>query len=119
MITQASTFIATILAVAQVGASIVLVDCEPDTALMDVSKLEAAITDKTKAIMPVHLYGQACDMDAINEIAEKRGLVVIEDAAQAAGTTYKVCVTCSCGGAVSRAHVANRRTGTPHSHVTR
>jgi len=66
----------------------VLVDIEPDYFTMDPSKVEAAITPKTKAIMPVHLYGQPADMDPIAEIARRRGLVVIEDAAQAHGSEY-------------------------------
>lgn len=72
-----------------VGATPVLVDVNEDTFCMDVSKLEQAITSKTKAIIPVHLYGQAADIDEINEIAKKHSLIVIEDACQAIAAEYK------------------------------
>lgn len=83
------TFIATWLAVSNCGAKPVPVASNAQTYNIDVSKIESAITDKTKAIMPVHLYGQPADMDAINLIAKKYNLYVIEDAAQAHGATYK------------------------------
>ncbi len=89
VITTSHTYIATALAISQCGARPVLVDCEPDYMLIDVSKIEAAITPKTKAILPVHLYGQAADMDPIMEIAKRHKLVVVEDACQAHGATYK------------------------------
>lgn len=89
VITVANTFIATAVAVSGVGATPVLVDIDPETYNIDVSKIEAAITDKTKAIMPVHLYGQPADMDPILAIAKEHDLVVIEDACQAHGATYK------------------------------
>lgn len=89
VISAAHTFIATTLAITECGATPVLVDCEPDYYLIDVSKIEAAITPKTKAILPVHLYGQCADMDAILAIARKHNLVVIEDACQAHGARYK------------------------------
>lgn len=88
VITVSNTFIATVEAISAVGASPVLIDHEPSTYLMDVSKLEEAITPRTKAIIPVHLYGLMCDMDAISEIARRHGLAVIEDACQAIGATY-------------------------------
>ncbi|MCK4538561.1 MAG: DegT/DnrJ/EryC1/StrS family aminotransferase [Candidatus Krumholzibacteria bacterium] len=89
VITVANTFIATVEAIGMIGVKPVLIDVLEDTALMDPSKLEAAITDKTKAIIPVHLFGQPCDMDSIMEIAEKHGLKVIEDSCQAHGARYK------------------------------
>lgn len=89
VITVANTYIATTLAISHCGAQPVLVDCDPVSYNIDVSQIEAAITPVTKAILPVHLYGQAADMDSVQEIADKHGLVVIEDAAQAHGATYK------------------------------
>lgn len=89
VITTAHTFIATVLAIAEAGATPVLVDCDPECGLIDVSKIEAALTPRTKAILPVHLYGQAADMDPIREIARAHNLVVVEDACQAHGALYK------------------------------
>lgn len=81
VITTPMTFIATPNAVLHAGAKPVFVDVEPKTGNLDASRIEAAITPKTKAILPVHLYGQMCDMKAIRRIADKHGLKVIEDAA--------------------------------------
>ena len=89
VIVPSNTYIATALAVTYVGAKVVFVEPDIRTYNIDPSLIEAAITDKTKAIMPVHLYGQPCDMDPIMEIAGKHGLRVIEDCAQAHGATYK------------------------------
>ncbi|MBN2185748.1 MAG: DegT/DnrJ/EryC1/StrS family aminotransferase [Candidatus Krumholzibacteriota bacterium] len=89
VITVANTFIATVEAIAITGARPVLVDVFEDTALMDYTQLENAITENTKAIIPVHLFGQCCDMDPIMEIAKKHGLKVIEDSCQAHGAYYK------------------------------
>ena len=89
VITAANTFIASTLAISNAGATPVLVDCDPETYNIDVTKIEAAITSRTKAIMPVHLYGQTADMDAIRSIARDHGLYVFEDAAQASGARYK------------------------------
>ena len=89
IIVPANTFIASFLAISQSGCTPVPVDACIHTMNMDVSKIESAITSRTKAIMPVHLYGQPCDMAPILEIAEKYHLKVIEDAAQAHGATYK------------------------------
>lgn len=89
VITVANTFFATAEAIVHVGATPVLIDCMPDDALMDVSKIEAAITDKTKAIIPVHLYGQCADMERILSVARARKVLVFEDACQAHGATYK------------------------------
>lgn len=89
VITAANTFIATVLAIAYVGAQPVLVDVDPRTYTLDPLRLASAITPQTKAIIPVHLYGQPADMDPIMEIARQHGLIVIEDACQAHGARYK------------------------------
>ncbi|PKQ37435.1 MAG: transcriptional regulator [Actinobacteria bacterium HGW-Actinobacteria-1] len=89
VITTPFTFFATVEAIVHLGAKPVFVDIEPGTYNMDVTALEAAITDRTKAIMPVHIFGQCVDMDVVNEIAGRHGLKVIEDACQAIGATYK------------------------------
>lgn len=89
VITVAFTFVATTEAIGIVGAKPVFVDINPDTFNIDVEKIENAITPKTKAILPVHLYGQPCDMDAIMDIAKRHNLYVIEDACQAIGAKYK------------------------------
>lgn len=89
VITAANTFIATTFAISYTGATPVLVDIDRKTQLIDVSLLEQAITPRTKAIIPVHLFGQCADMDPILEIARRRGLIVIEDACQAHGARYK------------------------------
>lgn len=89
VIVPSHTFAATILAVSHAGAKPVLVDSDPETCNIDPEKIEAAITDRTKVIMPVHLYGQACEMDSIMRIAGKHSLKVVEDCAQAHGATYK------------------------------
>lgn len=88
VITTPFTFVATAEAITLVNATPVFVDIEPDTLNIDVSKIEAAITDKTKAIMPVHLFGHAVDMDALLAIAKKHNLKVIEDTAQAFGGAF-------------------------------
>jgi len=89
VIVPANTFIATFLAISYAGATPVPVEPDPTTFNMDISAIEKAITSKTKAIMPVHLYGQPADMDPINKIAANHDLIVIEDAAQAHGASYK------------------------------
>lgn len=89
VIVPSNTYIATALAVTYVGAKPVFVEPDIRTFNIDPNRIEAAITGKTKAIMPVHLYGQACDMDPIMEIAQKYSLYVVEDCAQAHGATYK------------------------------
>lgn len=89
VITVSHTFIATAEAILLAGARPVFVDIEPETCLMDVSQVEGRITERTRAILPVHLYGQCVDMDPLLEIARRHGLVVIEDACQAHGATYK------------------------------
>jgi dTDP-4-amino-4,6-dideoxygalactose transaminase len=89
VITVSHTFVATAAAVRHAGARPVFVDIDPKTCLIDTAKIEAAITGRTRAIMPVHLYGRCADMDAITEIARRHGLTVVEDAAQAHGAEYK------------------------------
>lgn len=88
VLVPSNTYIASIIAVSKAGLIPIL--CEPkiDTYLMDAELLEAKITTKTKAILPVHLYGQLCDMDAINAVAQKHNLKVIEDSAQSHGAVY-------------------------------
>jgi dTDP-4-amino-4,6-dideoxygalactose transaminase len=89
VVTVPFTFVATVAAICYTGAKPVFVDIARDSFTMDVHRIEAAITDRTKAILPVHLYGQPADMDPILEIAGRRNLLVIEDAAQAHGAEYK------------------------------
>jgi len=89
LITAANTFIATAEGIGLAGATPVFVDCDPVSYNLDPARIEEAITPRTKAIVPVHLYGQPADMDPIMAVARKHGLKVIEDAAQAHGATYK------------------------------
>ncbi len=89
VITVPFTFVASVAAIIYTGARPVLIDIDPSSFNIDPAAIEAAITPRTKAIMPVHLYGQPADMDPITEIAQGHGLVVIEDAAQAHGAKYK------------------------------
>lgn len=101
VITVPNSFVATGESIVMSGAEIVFTDIDPDTYSMDPNRLEAVITKKTKAIMPVHLYGQMADMDSIIEIAEKYDLAIIEDAAQAHGAEYNgkragEMTTCAC-----------------------
>ena len=95
VITVPYTWISTAEVISLLGAKPVFVDIRQDTWNMDEAQLEAAITDKTKAIMPVSIYGQCPDMDAINEVAKKYNLPVIEDAAQSFGATYKGKKSCN------------------------
>jgi dTDP-4-amino-4,6-dideoxygalactose transaminase len=89
VITVPHTFIATVSAIRYTGATPVLVDVEPKTLTIDPSQIEAAITPRTRAVIPVHLYGHPAEMDTILEIARRHDLKVIEDCAQAHGATYK------------------------------
>lgn len=89
VITVANTFIATALAISYTGATPVLVDIDPLTYSLNLAEVEAKISPRTKAIMPVHLYGQPVDMDALMAIAQRHNLLVIEDACQAHGARYK------------------------------
>lgn len=89
VITAANTFVATVLAIVHAGATPVLVDAEEQTANLDLEQVEAAVTARTRAILPVHLYGQPAEMQPLTRLAKERGLVLIEDAAQAHGATYR------------------------------
>jgi len=88
VIVPANTFIATSEAVSATGATPVFVDVEPDTALIDCDAMNAAIGPRTAAVIPVHLYGRACDMTKIVELAKRHGIAVVEDAAQAHGARW-------------------------------
>src|SRR5206468_860810 len=103
VIVPANTYIASALAVSGAGARPVLVDCRDDTYEIDVESITRAITPRTKAIMPVHLYGQAADMDALLDVAKAYSLEVIEDAAQAHGTRFdgRLCGTMGRAGCFS------------------
>ncbi|MFC1830689.1 DegT/DnrJ/EryC1/StrS family aminotransferase [Thermodesulfobacteriota bacterium] len=89
VITTSNTFIASALSISILGAKPVFVDIDPDTYNIDVNKIEEAITEKTKALLPIHLYGQPADMDPINEIAGRHNLAVVEDSCQSHGASYK------------------------------
>ena len=95
VITTPFTFAASGEVIALLGAKPVFVDIEPDTCNIDATLIEARITPRTRAIMPVSLYGQVCDMDAINVIASRHGLAVIEDAAQSFGASYRGGKSCN------------------------
>ncbi|MDP1722546.1 MAG: DegT/DnrJ/EryC1/StrS family aminotransferase [Candidatus Gottesmanbacteria bacterium] len=102
VITAANTAIPTVAAIMAVGAVPKLVDVLPDSLLMDPAKLQGAITKRTRAIIPVHLYGQSCDMDTIMKIATSKKVFVIEDCAQATGAEYKSKVSAKGGPAYGR-----------------
>ncbi|MCJ8345816.1 DegT/DnrJ/EryC1/StrS family aminotransferase [bacterium] len=95
IITTPFTFIATVEVIVRLGATPVFVDIDEDSYNLDSKKIEDKITNKTKVIIPVSLFGSPCDMDAINALAQKYGLVVIEDAAQSFGATYKDHYSCN------------------------
>jgi dTDP-4-amino-4,6-dideoxygalactose transaminase len=111
VITAANTFIASALAISSVGAKPVLVDIDPNTYTMDPSAFRAAITSRTAAVMPVHLYGSPADMDPIVEIARARGLVVIEDACQAHGARYRGARTGTLGDAAAFSFYPSKNLG--------
>jgi dTDP-4-amino-4,6-dideoxygalactose transaminase len=89
VIVPANTFVATVMPVLHVGATPVLVDCEPSTAGVDMDAVAPALTDRTKVIIAVHLFGRPADMDRVLEVADERGVDVIEDACQAHGARYR------------------------------
>lgn len=97
VVTQANTFIATVAAILYTGAKPVLVDVAPPSYTIDVDQVAKVITPHTKAIVPVHLYGQPCDLQSIRDLANRRGIPVIEDASQAHGATY-FGLPIGCGG---------------------
>lgn len=102
------TMIATAFAVCYAGATPVFVDADPETWNIDVSKIEEKISPRTKAIIPVHLFGLMCDMDVIGTIAQKHGLYVLEDAAEAHGAEYKGRRAGSCSDLASFSFFANK-----------
>ncbi len=112
VITVANTFFATAEAVWIAGAKPVFVEIEPDTCNIDATKIEAAITDKTRAIVPVHLYGQLANMTAIAEIAKRHDLLVIEDCAQAIGATGDGFAIGELSDAVCVSFIAQKNLGT-------
>ena len=111
MIVPSNTYIATWLAVSYAGATPVPVEPDPRTFNLDPDRIEAAITPRTKAIMPVHLYGQPADMDPIMGIARQHGLKVIEDNAQAQGARYKGRRTGSLGDAAGNSFYPGKNLG--------
>lgn len=102
------TMIATAFAVCYTGATPVFVDADPETWNIDVNKIEEKITSRTKAIIPVHIFGLMCDMDAINDIAQRHGLYVLEDAAEAHGAEYKGHRAGSCSNLAAFSFFANK-----------
>ena len=111
VIVPSNTYIATWLAVSHAGATPIPVEPDPRTYNIDPSRIEAAITPRTRAIMPVHLYGQPADMDPIMEIAERHGLKVLEDCAQAQGARYKGRRTGSLGHAAGHSFYPTKNLG--------
>lgn len=111
VIVPSNTFIATWLAVSRCGATPVPVEPDPATYNIDPRAIEDVITEKTAAIVPVHLYGQPADMDAINQIAERHGLVVVEDAAQSQGARYRGRPTGSLGNAAATSFYPGKNLG--------
>lgn len=112
VITVPNSFIATVESIMYTGATPVLVDVDPGTFCLDPARFEAAITPRTKAVIPVHLYGQPCDMDAISAIAARHGIAVIEDACQAHGATLAGRRTGSLGTAGAFSFYPTKNLGT-------
>ncbi len=111
VVVPSNTYIATWLAISHAGATPVPVEPDARTYNLDPHRIEAAITSRTKAIMPVHLYGQPADMDPVMEIANKHGLKVLEDVAQAQGAAYKGCRTGSLGHAAGHSFYPTKNLG--------
>ncbi len=111
VITVPNTFVATAEAIAMAGAKPVLVDVREDNGLIDVEKVRSAVTPRTKAIIPVHLFGQPCDMGRLMEIAKELKLVVIEDSCQAHGATYQGRKTGSLGHAAAFSFYPSKNLG--------
>jgi dTDP-4-amino-4,6-dideoxygalactose transaminase len=111
VITAANTFIATVIAISSTGATPVLVDIDPRTFTMDVDRVQTAITPRTAAVVPVHLYGHPVDMDAILELAGRHGLKVIEDACQAHGARYRGRLVGSLGHAAAFSFYPSKNLG--------
>ena len=111
MIVPAHTFIASALSVAHAGATPIFCDVEEGTGLFDTDSAAALVTTRTAALLPVHLYGQACEMDAINTLASRHGLLVVEDAAQAHGATYHGERTGSLGAAAGFSFYPSKNLG--------
>ncbi len=111
VITAANTFIATVFAISYTGARPVLVDVDPETCNMDPARIEAAISARTRAIIPVHLYGQPAHMDPILDIARRHNLVVVEDACQAHGARYRGRRTGSIGHAAAFSFYPSKNLG--------
>lgn len=111
VITVPNTFIATVEAIALTGAKPVLVDIDPKTCLMDLDQIEARITPQTKALLPVHLYGQMVNMERLREMADRHGLKIIEDACQAHGAEYNGRQAASLGDAAAYSFYFSKNLG--------
>jgi dTDP-4-amino-4,6-dideoxygalactose transaminase len=112
VVTVPNSFIATVESILYTGATPVLVDVDPETFVLDPSQFERAITPKTKAVVPVHLYGQPCDMESIHAIASRHGIAVVEDACQAHGATWRGRKTGSLGNAAAFSFYPTKNLGT-------
>ncbi|HEU4929307.1 MAG TPA: DegT/DnrJ/EryC1/StrS family aminotransferase [Candidatus Krumholzibacteria bacterium] len=112
VITVPNSFIATVEAILYTGATPVLVDVDPDTFCLDADQFERAITSRTKVVMPVHLYGQPCDMQPILDVASRHGIAVVEDACQAHGATINGRKTGSFGIAAAFSFYPTKNLGT-------
>lgn len=111
VIVPAHTFIASVLAVLHAGATPVFCDVEPGTGLIDPTSAAAVVTERTAAVMAVHLYGQACEMDTLGELARHRGLLIVEDAAQAHGAGYRGRCVGSLGGVAAFSFYPSKNLG--------